>query len=279
MLGRVVVIGCGLIGGSIVKGLRTRGGATSLAAIDGPEVLDAAASWLDDKSAPASEKARKLIGEADLVVLAAPIATIVSTLSQVLDQISPVGVVTDCGSVKRLMIDQVARHARRDRFVAGHPMAGRELGGFAASLPSLFEGRRWYFIPDDAAPEAADRVVQLIRLLGSTAVAVRADEHDQSMAYVSHVPHLIASALVDMVAAAGHLGDAGPGFEDTTRIAGGPEDIWRDILSANHANIGQALEDLMARIATMRDELGSAGGGTLEKSLGVLARARRSRGR
>jgi prephenate dehydrogenase len=279
MLGRVVVLGCGLIGGSIVKRLRERGGATAIAAIDRPEVLESAAGWLDDKGEPGGAVARRLVQEANLVILATPISTIVGTLPEVLDQIAPDGVVTDCGSVKRPMVDRVVDHPRRDRFVAGHPMAGRETGGFAVSFPSLFEGRRWYLVPEGAAADARDAVTELIRGLGATPAQVNAEDHDRSMAYVSHTPQLVASALVDAAAAAGYLGDAGPGFDDTTRVAGGPEGIWRDILGANHPNIADALDDVIARLVAMRDELGTGNGVKLETSLGVLARARRARGR
>lgn len=279
MLGRVVVMGCGLIGGSIVKRLRERGGATSIAAVDRAEVLEVAASWLDEKAEPNAEKAGRLLAQADLVVLATPISAIVAALPQVLDQVSATGVVTDCGSVKRPVVERVASHDRRDRFVPGHPMAGRETGGFERSSASLFEGRRWYLLPDAAATDARERVGRLVELLGATAAEVKAHHHDRAMAYVSHAPQLIASALVDVAEAAGVSADAGPGFDDTTRIAGGPATIWRDILGANHVNIGQALDAMIARLVEMRDELGAGQGSQLEKSLELLARVRRMRGR
>jgi prephenate dehydrogenase len=290
MLERVVVVGCGLIGGSIVRALRERALARSVAAIDRAEVLAEVHAevkaygqgWLDEGAEPGSEAARRLVATAKLVVLAAPIGTIVGTLAQVLDQVAPDAAVTDCGSVKRPMLELAARHARGDRFVAGHPMAGRELGGFSASKASLFEGRRWYVVPGRAAADARDQVVALIRALGALPVEKTAEAHDRAMAYVSHAPQLVASALVDVAEATGCLAEAGPGFDDTTRVAGGPEGIWRDILEANGGNVREALDALIERLVTMREELGAAGAGggrALEKTLGVLARARRARGR
>jgi prephenate dehydrogenase len=279
-LGRVVVMGCGLIGGSIVKRLRERGGAASLAAVDRAEVLAAAAPLLDEGAEPDTEAVTRLLARADLVVLAMPLDAIAAALPQVLDRISPNAVVTDCGSVKRPVIARAVGHARRDRFVPAHPMAGRETGGFEMALPALFEGRRWYVVPEAGAVDARARVVELIGALGAIAVEVDAEHHDRAMAYVSHAPHLIASALVDVAEVAGASANAGPGFEDMTRIAGGPPSIWCDILAANHANVAQALDDVITQLVGMRDELAAhADERGLQKSLSLLTRVRRIRGK
>ena len=260
-----------------MKRLRERSAAASIAAIDRRAVLDEARSWLDAAEEPDGAGERHLLAEVDLVILASPIAAIVKTMDRALDNLPPGGVVTDCGSVKRPMIAQAARHARGDRFVAGHPMAGREIGGFAASSPALFEGCRWFLISDGAAAGARERVSDMISVLGAIAVEVKADRHDLAMAYVSHAPQVVASALVEVAAAAGVLGDAGPGFRDTTRIAGGPEQVWRDILASNHANIVRALDEIIGRLTAARDDMARAGGSSSDEALRTLARARRAR--
>src|SRR5262249_51232250 len=140
VLGQVTVIGCGLIGGSLVKGLRVKRGAARLAGVDRTDVLAGARAFLDEAATPDSSKARELVAGSDLVVLAAPVGAIIASLGWVLDAIGADGVVTDTGSVKGPVVSAARAHARGSRFVGGHPMAGRETGGFESATADLFEG-------------------------------------------------------------------------------------------------------------------------------------------
>jgi prephenate dehydrogenase len=245
--------------------------------------LEEAREWLDAGAEPGTDDAGRLIQSADLVVLAAPVGAIDAMLPKVLGEAGPQAAITDCGSVKQPIVAGIATHPQRSRFVAGHPMAGREIGGFAAASSGLFEGARWYLVREGAAPDAFDRASALARVLGAAVVEVGAEEHDRAMAYVSHLPQLVASALVDIAAAASALADAGPGFRDTTRIAGGPDAVWSDIFRANACEVAKAMDELVSSLSAARDELVAYGrqgdrSATLDRTMTILERARRARG-
>jgi prephenate dehydrogenase len=294
MLGRVTVIGCGLIGGSLVKRLREQKSATRIAAIDRDEVLERARSYLDESATPGSPSASAIVVESDLVVLATPVGGIVRDLGWALDAISPDAVVTDTGSVKQPIVEAAGRHEKASRFVGGHPMAGREVGGFDASSSDLFEGARWFIVASSAATvatalmagatvrlahsDAIARVVELVGALGAEPTFVEPEPHDRAMAYVSHAPQLVASAIYAAAARAGVLGEAGPGFRDVTRIAGGPPAMWHDILAANRLKIATALGEVLAPLIHLHDKLAQDGDAGLLAALELLEEVQTVRG-
>jgi len=279
MLGRVTVVGCGLIGGSLVKSLRAKKAAQGIGAIDREEVLVAARPYLDRAATPGTPAAREMVGESDLVVLATPVASIVADLAGILDAMGPDGVVTDAGSVKRPMWEAVLRHEKRARFVGGHPMTGREVGGFASSAPNLFEHAHWFIVEGPSAGQrvadavAVARVGDLVGALGAEPVAIDAAAHDRAMAYVSHAPQLVASALYGVAARAGVLAAAGSGFRDTTRIAGGPTAMWRGIFDANRQAIATALAEILDPLVRARDALAAGDEAGLAAALSLLEAA------
>jgi prephenate dehydrogenase len=278
MLERVTVMGCGLSGGSIVKALRRRGEAIAIFAIDDEQVLSTARLWLDDCAPCASPRATELVASSDLTVLAMPVGSIVANLPWVLESLGTRGIATDTGSVKRAIVAAARSRPQAHKFVGGHPMAGRELGGFAASTPTLFEGSRWFLIEDAPGSDAVLRVASLARAVGATPVSVDADVHDRAMAYVSHAPQLIASALLAVAGRAGVLDDAGPGFRDLVRIAGGPTNVWRDILDANRLEIAAALARILEPLVAIQGKLASEGEPDLALAISLLDEAKRRMG-
>lgn len=274
MLGRVTVVGCGLIGGSIVKALRDRRAASAIGGVDRADVLLHARPYVDLAAPSGSSDARELVAESDIVVFAIPVASIVREIPWALDAARAGAVVTDTGSLKMPMIDAAARHSKGVQFVGGHPMAGREIGGFAASSAALFEQTRW-FVTQSAASDggAIARVTELVRAVGAEPVVIAPEEHDRAMAYVSHVPQLVASALYGAAADAGALETAGQGFRDMTRIAGGPAAIWRDIFEGNRDGVAKALADLLEPLNRLRDAFAQEREGGLTAALEVLERA------
>ena len=281
MLGQVTVIGCGLIGGSIAKALAERKGAARVVAIDRADVVSAVRPFVAEVAVVDSREARELVARADLVVLAAPVGAIVQSLRPILDTLPPGGVVTDTGSVKQAILAAARLSPKRSRFVAGHPMAGRELGGFESSSATLFEGARWFLATDgDQASmgpdeDAVNRVAELARVVGAEPVLIEGAAHDRAMAYVSHAPQLVASALYAVAARNGVLGAAGPGFRDMTRIAGGPPSIWRDIFETNRNEIAAALTQLLHELAAP-SALGNDEG--LAAAIALLERAQTAKG-
>jgi len=272
-LRQVTVIGCGLIGGSLVKALRARGAAVRLSAIDRPDVLRAAHPYLDDEADAGSTTATDLVASSDLVILAMPIGAIVSSLDWVLASIPKGGVVTDTGSVKKPIVAAARANANAASFVAGHPMAGREVGGFEASSADLFEKARWFLVRDAGTKgdgPSVDRVVALARAVGAEPMEIEAGAHDRAMAYVSHAPQLVASAIYSVAARAGVLGQAGSGFRDVTRISGGPASTWRDIFDANRDELASALGEILEPLVELRRRLAAGDETAIASAVALL---------
>jgi prephenate dehydrogenase len=241
----VAVVGLGLVGGSIARGL-TRAGWRVLG-VDraGPlgAALRARAIARGFRALPAAAR------DADMVVLAAPPAAN-RRLLHTLAALDPrPAVVTDVGSVKGPICAEARRRGLRG-FVGGHPMAGRERSGFAASSADLFRGRTWVLVHTAAGAGPARLVARMARTLGARVKRMDAAGHDRAVAFVSHLPQLVAWALRDAAredaVAARHLDVAGPGFADMTRLARSPRALWREILRENRAQVAHAVRALRA---------------------------------
>jgi prephenate dehydrogenase len=235
----VAVVGLGLVGGSIARGL-TRAGWRVLG-VDraGPLRAARAAGAIAEAHRSPLEAAR----QAGLVVLAAPPRANLALLRR-MARLRPAPVVTDVGSVKGAICAEAGRLGLAG-FVGGHPMAGAERAGFAASRPDLFRGRPWVLVHEEAARGAARRVRALVRALGGRVVRLGAADHDRAVAFVSHLPQLVSWALlraaVEDPVARRHLQVAGPGFADMTRLAASPRRLWDDILAQNRPQVARAL--------------------------------------
>jgi prephenate dehydrogenase len=235
----VTVVGLGLVGGSLARALTAAG--HRVTAVDRRAVLRRALAARAVSRAAARLEAA--VETADLVVLAAPPAVNVVLLRR-LARVGRSGLVlTDVSSVK----GPIVREARRlglGAFVGGHPMAGAAKRGFAASDARLFRGAAWWIVPARSA--AANRLVRrLVIEVGARPVAVGARTHDRAVAFLSHVPQIVAWALAEAAGSDAvtrrHLREAGPGFRDMTRLARSPRRLWRDILEANRKELARAL--------------------------------------
>ena len=240
---RALVVGTGLIGGSIGMALRARGWhVTGRDRDDGRARQAVALGALD------------VVGDdpaAELVFVATPVSAVVGEAAAA---VTAGAVVTDVGSVK----SPIVRAVRAPRFVGGHPMAGSEQEGVEGADPSLFEGATWVLTPtDDTDPTAYARVHEVVALFGAEVVALPPERHDELVAVVSHVPHLTAATLMRLAAAgaeehAALLRLAAGGFRDMTRIAAGHPGIWPDICAENREAIVEVLDRLVAALAEMR---------------------------
>lgn len=244
---RVAIVGCGLIGGSIELAVRQR--------LPGIDVIP-----LDrgDELAPAAD--------ADLIVLAAPIGGIIELVGALKPIVSTRTLVTDTGSTKAAIVATAAGM----RFIGGHPIAGAAASGRGAARADLFAGRPWVLTPEgETAPGDLERLRGFVEALGARPQTLGAAEHDRLVAFLSHLPQLVASALMDVVgsgAGTDGLTLAGAGLRDTTRLASSPPDIWRDIVRTNEANIGPAIDALVAALAELRSNAGSALTDTFERA-------------
>ena len=236
----MAVLGLGLIGGSLARAL-TAAGYRVVGHDRGPSGRAARRAGAVAALAPS---VREAVAGADLVVLAAPPRANRALLSRV-TRWAPQAAITDVGSVKSPIV-RTAEDLGLRRFVGGHPMAGAAHSGFAASRADLFRGGAWILTPTRrAAPEALAAVLRLARAVGARPVVLDAATHDRIMAFLSHVPQLVAWALRDAAQsdglAARHLALAGPGFRDMTRLAKSPAPLWREVLGDNRAEVRRAL--------------------------------------
>ncbi|MEI9953832.1 MAG: prephenate dehydrogenase/arogenate dehydrogenase family protein [Pseudomonadota bacterium] len=273
---RLAIFGFGLIGASIAAAVRKAEPAIELVAIDLPGAIDLPeVRALTDEQIDSSDRARVRSAAklADLCVLAAPVSVIRAELPGLLESVQ---VVTDCGSTKRSICAAVSGLPRARRFVPGHPMAGGPEGGAALARADLFQQQTWLLCPENSDPEALLRVEQLLRLVGAKSVYLSPDEHDRAVAYTSHAPQLMASALRVLASRAGALPAAGPAYLATTRSAGGAEVMWHDIFAANADEIGVVLRQLAAELQSVAQGL-EASPPDLSVALSLLAQARRSR--
>ena len=253
----VAIVGLGLIGGSIALGVRERWPQSRVFGVDSESVLAHAVG------AGAIERGFESIAElpeASLIILAAPVNQNIELLRHIQPVESGVSrTITDVGGTKRAIVNAARTLPRHIEFVGGHPLAGGERGGFAFARPDLFAGRPWIFTPDgQASADAVDRLSRFVVGLGAKPSLLSAAEHDRVMAFVSHLPQLAASALMDAVGnavQADGLRMAGRGLVDTTRLASSPADVWRDICATNADAIGPALDCLIQRLTQLRSDL------------------------
>jgi prephenate dehydrogenase len=274
---RVTLIGVGLIGGSLGMALRARGLAREVVGITRAEsgIAQARARGAIDRGTvdPAAG-----VDGADLVVLAVPPEQVVPMARRVIPHLQPATLLTDVASVKAEVvksIEALIKPESRAAFIGGHPMAGNEGEGIAAAEPGLFEGTVYLVTPTPATPRAAvESVAGLARGVGAVPVEMAPDEHDRAVALVSHLPYLVAAAL--MGTTGGAVPAAGPAFRDATRVAGSPVAMWTQICRLNRDQIQRALRTFRNELDRL--EAAIEDGDQLDTLLEAARRARRRLG-
>jgi prephenate dehydrogenase/uncharacterized protein (DUF952 family) len=253
---RVAIAGIGLIGGSIALAIREHWPSAHVIGVDTPSVLaHARGSGAIDEGLPSVAA----VADADLIVLAAPVRQNAKLLTEIGPRVLETAVVTDVGGTKRDIMSAARRLPSGARFVGGHPIGGAERGGFGFARRDLFQSRPWILTPLAGGDGGAlARLRGFVQALGARPVVMEAAEHDRVMAFVSHLPQLTASALMDAVGGAvarDGLAVAGRGLMDTTRLASSPADVWRDICATNADAISGALDQLIDRLNDLRADL------------------------
>ena len=241
------IVGVGLIGGSM--GLAAREAGWEVVGVDRPEVLEKAVELGAVDRASTLKEARG----ADLVVLAAPISKVTGLVAE----ISPTeALVTDVASAKGAIVAEAERHDLR--FVGGHPMSGSQLSGVANADAGLFRGARYFLTPTERTdPDDYREVAGFVRELGAVPTAVDPEKHDLLMAALSHLPHLMAAALLKVASdiSPEALSFAGPSFRDLTRVGASNPGLWSDILAENAPALGQALAHFAGAMAQLGSEI------------------------
>ena len=254
---RIAIVGLGLIGGSIALGARQVWPKSLVIGVDRNDVLELAMRL---HAVDVAAEDLSILSDVELVVLAAPVQENCALLLRLPDFLRGPAMVTDVGSTKRDIVKVARQLPSSLTFVPGHPLAGAARAGIAHARADLFVGRPWILTPAAAQDDEVSRLSAFVSALGASPVCVDPDAHDRLVAYLSHVPQLVASTLMAAVGAGAGvegLALAGRGLIDTTRLAASPSGIWTDICSANADEIGPALDQVIARLTELRRHLGS----------------------
>ena len=253
MIRQLSIVGVGLLGGSVAKAARSGGLARRIVGVGrDPERLRPAVD--DGTLDTAVTDLEAGVREADVILLAAPVLAIEGLLERVWGAAANGALITDVGSTKRNIVRAAERLAvtRPLGFVGSHPLAGSEQAGYRVARADLFRGATVVVTPTEKTELAALKTTtELWEALGARVTSLDPETHDRTVAAISHLPHLIACALVDGAGRVepGALELAARGFRDTTRIAGGDPDMWTEIFLANR-------DALTAGIEAFRQALG-----------------------
>jgi prephenate dehydrogenase len=281
---RLVVVGVGLIGGSCALALKAAGAVREVVGVGRTQAnLDEALSrGIVDRARRLDEAWTGELRDADVVLVATPVAQIAPTLAAIAPHVGPRTVVTDAGSTKQDVVAaaDAAFGARAGRFVAAHPIAGTEHSGAAAAFPTLFRERTTILTPGPGTEaDAVASVRAMWEACGARVMTLDAARHDRIFAAVSHLPHVLAFALVAELAARPDAADlfahAASGFRDFTRIAGSSPEMWRDIALANRDALSAALDDYRRALDAVARAIAAGDGAALERLFAVASDARR----
>lgn len=281
-MGKLVVSGVGLIGGSFALALRTALGkrcphVVGMGRTRAPLEHAVALGVIDEISTDWAGALK----DADLVLLGMPVGQMGPVMEAMAPHLGPQTLVTDGGSTKGDVVTaaRAALGPKIGQFVPGHPIAGAEKSGVAAARPDLYRGKRVVLTPlPENRPEDVDAVRKVWELCGAKVSTLVPEEHDHVFAAVSHLPHLLAFALVHDLAIRDNadqlFGFAASGFRDFTRIASSHPEMWRDICLANRKALLEEIDAYMAELLKTRVLLASADSDGLEKMF-AMARTRR----
>jgi len=242
---RLGLVGLGLLGGSVAKAARAQGLADEIVAV-GRDRARLEPALRDGAIDRASTDIAEGVAGVDFCLLATPVATLSALLPDVWRALPSDAVLTDVGSTKVAIVETAERlaAARPLAFVGSHPMAGSEQAGYRVSRADLFRGATVIITPTERTDShAVKRVAEFWEALGGRLVTLDPVTHDRATAAISHLPHLVADALVDAVVRMDprFFGVAGRGFKDTTRIAASDPRMWREIFQENRAGLAEAL--------------------------------------
>lgn len=277
---RVLIIGLGLIGGSLAKALREQKVGARIVGFDRDEkemqtglrlgVIDEMAGELPEE-----------VSRADLIVLAVPVKATEAVLEQIKPYLTDGTILTDVGSTKGNVVDAAERvfGTVPNTFVPGHPIAGSEKSGVAAADSQLFNGYKVIITPlPDSDPDATAKVEQMWRYTGAEVLSMGVARHDEVLAATSHLPHMLAFSLVDTLAREEENLDifryAAGGFRDFTRIAGSDPTMWHDVCLANKEPLLRQLDRFTAGLARLRAAIEEGDG---DMMLGTFTRAKAAR--
>jgi len=276
----LAIVGVGLIGGSLALALKEAGAVghvvgvgRGLANLETALRLGVVDSFTQDLA--------EGVADADVVFLATPVLALGTVAEQAMPHLKPGAIITDGGSVKQAVIDAIEPHLRDDvHFVPGHPIAGTEDSGAEAAFATLYHDRRCILTPTErTAEEPLEVIRQMWQLVGSQVVIMEVDKHDRVLAAISHLPHMVAYALVNAVGAYDRydenlLAYSAGGFRDFTRIASSDPTMWRDIAQTNREALLEMMEQFETFFAELKEDVAVGSG---ERLFEFFRRSKQSR--
>ena len=255
----VAIVGVGLIGASFGLALRKSGFNGEIIGVSSPGAIKAGiARGAISASAPLADAAKR----ADFIYLAQPVDRIIETIALLGPLLRPECLVTDAGSTKTEIVRQALKSLPPGSFIGGHPMAGKEQRGPESAEADLFRDRPYILTPADFA--SLNRIAQIEKVLvlfGAKILRMTPEEHDQTVAFTSHLPQLISTALAATLA---RKGDPqvekvfGPGLLDMTRLALSPSELWMSIIATNRKEVRAAIAEFSQLLTVLSNSLGES---------------------
>lgn len=259
---KITIIGVGLIGGSLGLALKEKKANFKIVGIDKQEIIEKAIARgaIDEGTVNLKEG----IEEADIVIIATPVKTILNLLTQINPFLKKGCIVTDTGSTKQQIVQKANKVLSKDIFfIGGHPMAGSEEYGIDSANSHLFQDKTYILTPTKKSNLIAiEKISSLIKMIGGKRLILNSLEHDRIVGTVSHLPQIMAVSLVNMVSELvrkennnNYFKAVGEGFKDMTRIASSPYKIWEDICDTNQENILEMIQEFRNYLEVIEDKL------------------------
>jgi len=259
---RISIIGIGLIGGSLGLALKEKKPNFKVVGIDKQEIIEKAIARgaIDEGTVNLEEG----IKEADIIIIATPVKTILNILTQINPFVKKGCLVTDTGSTKAKINETANQVLPQDiHFIGGHPMAGSEKYGIDSASPHLFQDKTYILTPAHKSNfRALEKISLLIKMIGAKKLILDPPEHDRIVGGVSHLPQIMAVSLINMVSELvqkendnNYFKAVGEGFKDMTRIASSPYKMWEDICDTNQENILEMIQEFRNYLGVIEGKL------------------------
>ena len=280
MFEQLGLIGCGLMGGSFALALKRAGLVKRVVGYSkSPSTTERARLMgVIDVEAPSALLA---VSGADIVLLAVPVAATEATFKAIRHLVTPTMLIMDVGSTKRDVVDAARRVLREQMggFVPAHPVAGREVAGVENAHPDLYTGKQVILPPIERTRTVQlQQATDVWKAIGCHVTSMSPESHDAAFAAVSHLPHLLAFALMNAITGQPQgkefLSLAGPGFRDFTRIAASEPNVWRDILLANREELLAQSKIFQRALQAFEQTIGSGNADALEKLISQASNTR-----
>jgi len=257
---KITIIGLGLIGGSLARALKHRMSFSDITAINRrSEPL--AQAIKDGVITRGFNELNDYVFDSDIIFICTPVKRTMLNIDSLLGRVKPDCIITDVGSTKGEIIEYVNSLSSPPCFIGGHPMAGTEMSGYVSSFEHLFENA-FYILSSckSTTPQAIDTMLEIVNVIGGIPILLDAYEHDKITASISHLPHIIASTLVNMVKCSDTPDGkmqmlAAGGFKDITRIASSSPEMWENIFLSNKNQISVILDDFMELLNKFKNDI------------------------